>query len=826
MVHERQDRGAIEQQALALAGVGHIGKLVRGNAQLLGENLPVPARLVEHIHEVGVLKDVLHLAGRKQVFDILRDAGGDAAPFSEPLPNLHRVGGGLFLFQQQVHLVDVVTGGFVGSTVDGNAVPHLVLDHQHTDLFQLLAQLLDVVADDTVVDVHIALMVKHIEGAGHIDFQRRGDVLRLFLVLRPQQVVEVLQDGHILRAGVIEIVLIHQPHTAVNDGFLNRLQALFAAYDQLAQRQDEVGLERQRTFIVRVVQVQIHRVNVIAAGGRNLDDLPMQALHQGRVLGLRVADNDVIIGEQETVGDLALGAEGLAGTRGAENQSIGVFQQLAVHHDEVVGQGVDTVVQRLFAVLEKLLGGERNKDSRGTGGQPPLNLDLIEAQGQRRHQPFFLLEVKPCQLAVVLLCDGTGLEHIVAQLPGIVRRVQHQEGHKEHSLVSALQILQELLGLGTVGGKVGGNDVHVISGADGFFLFLNFGFIQVGDFPLDRLDGLDLIYGLDMQADDQRAFHIQKIRQHPVIQLRGEDLQKRNSPVFFTHTELFAGAELEAGRRDEILGGQTGRSQPVPFKAERHLFIHVENAVKLCQPRLAVQGLGGHAQAFEVVENVGLNALQTGLGGLEAVGVDAESQVLGLDKTGVASCQLVLQHGGVLHPDAVKIIPLERNVDGAGKGLLRGCQVQKGQLELNGAVEVVEEIAPALEDRCLVLVLRELIVDVLELDGLCVAAACHTADAVRPHPFIGDTVLSRFFLFVCAIGTGNGSLDLLSVGAGQLFHLFLINRLRGLFVFSEQPVQPAFDYREQCHTPPCRVFPAVPKRHRSCWSDTGAPWAG
>ena len=173
-------------------------------------------------------------------------------------------------------------------------------------------------------------------------------------------------------------------------------------------------------------------------------------------LGLRVADNDVIIGEQETVGDLALGAEGLAGTRGAENQSIGVFQQLAVHHDEVVGQGVDTVVQRLFAVLEKLLGGERNKDSRGTGGQPPLNLDLIEAQGQRRHQPFFLLEVKPCQLAVVLLCDGTGLEHIVAQLPGIVRRVQHQEGHKEHSLVSALQILQELLGLGTVGGKVGG----------------------------------------------------------------------------------------------------------------------------------------------------------------------------------------------------------------------------------------------------------------------------------------------------------------------------------------------------------------------------------
>src|SRR5699024_11321664 len=224
--------------------------------------------------------------------------------------------------------------------------------------------------------------------------------------------------------------------------------------------------------------------------------------------------------------------------------------------------------------------------------------------------------------------------------------------------------------------------------------------------------------------------------------------------------------ELEAGRRDEILGGQTGRSQPVPFKAERYMFIHVENAVKLCQPRLAVQGLGGHAQAFEVVENVGLNELQTGLGGLNAVGVDTEGQVLGLDKTVVASCQLVLQHGGVLHPNTVKIIPLERNVDGVGKGLLRGREVQKGQLKLNGTVEVVEEIAPALKDRRLVLILRELIVDVLELDGLGVMAVCRPADTVRPYPCIGDAVLSRLFFSVRAVGAGDGSLNVFYVCTG------------------------------------------------------------
>ena len=127
MVNEGQDGGAIEQQALALTGVGHIAKLVRGNAQLLGENLAVSACLVEHIHEVGVFKDVLHLTTGKQVFDILRDAGGDAAPFSESLPDFHRIGGGLFLLQKQVHLVDVVAGGLVSSAVDGNAVPHLIV---------------------------------------------------------------------------------------------------------------------------------------------------------------------------------------------------------------------------------------------------------------------------------------------------------------------------------------------------------------------------------------------------------------------------------------------------------------------------------------------------------------------------------------------------------------------------------------------------------------------------------------------------------------------------------------------------------------------------
>ena len=41
-------------------------------------------------------------------------------------------------------------------------------------------------------------------------------------------------------------------------------------------------------------------------------------------------------------------AEGLTGTRRTQNQAVRVFQQLSIHHDEVVGQGVDAIVCLLY----------------------------------------------------------------------------------------------------------------------------------------------------------------------------------------------------------------------------------------------------------------------------------------------------------------------------------------------------------------------------------------------------------------------------------------------------------------------------------------------
>jgi len=81
--------------------MGHIGKLLWGNAQLLRKDFPVAGCLVEHIHKIGVLKDVLHLTGGKQVLDVLGNACRYPAPFTEPFPNLNGIACGLFLFEQE-----------------------------------------------------------------------------------------------------------------------------------------------------------------------------------------------------------------------------------------------------------------------------------------------------------------------------------------------------------------------------------------------------------------------------------------------------------------------------------------------------------------------------------------------------------------------------------------------------------------------------------------------------------------------------------------------------------------------------------------------------
>ena len=183
-----------------------------------------------------------------------------------------------------------------------------------------------------------------------------------------------------------------------------------------------------------------------------------------------IIDNNIIICHQKGVGNFTFCRETFARAGSAQNQAIRVFQLFAIHHNQVVGQSIQTVVQAFFARLVQFLCGERDKNCRAAGGQPSLNFDLTVCQRQAAHQPLLLLEIQSAQVAVVFLGNGAGLKNIVFQFLLSPARVQHQKGDKEHPFVLALQFFQQGFGISAVGRQIRRDDVNIISGTDGFLL--------------------------------------------------------------------------------------------------------------------------------------------------------------------------------------------------------------------------------------------------------------------------------------------------------------------------------------------------------------------
>lgn len=531
----------------------HVRQLVRRDIKLLCQDLPVAGGLVQHIDEVGVLEDVLYFPGGKQVLHVLGDARRDVAPLTEPLPYLDTVGGGLFLLQKEVELVHIVAGGLTGRAVLRNTAPDLVLDDQHTELLQLFAELLDVVADQAVLDIDVGAVVEEVQGSLHIDFHRRCHMMGFLLLLLKECVVKVLQERHVLRHRILEILLVDLMDTAVNDRLFHRLQAFLAADYQLAERQDEVGFEGKRVIFFTVVCIYIHRIHVLGGCRGNVDDLAFQLLHQGGVLRFRITDDHVVIRHQESIGDLALGTEGLTGTGRSEDQAVRVLQCLPVHHDEVVGKSVQAVIQGFPSGLEQFLGGKGYKNCRARSSESAADIDEAMGKGQAAHEGIFLLEIQAPQHAVMLLGDGTCLEDVRLQLLLGLAGIHDEHGDEEHALVLALQLLEERLRILAVSGQVTRDDVHIVTGPDSLFLFLDLGPVKLRDRMLNGLDGLRLVDGLDVHRDDLARIHVQEVFQELVGKVRGRNGEIAHGAVEASHLENAAPGKGKCRRGDEVL---------------------------------------------------------------------------------------------------------------------------------------------------------------------------------------------------------------------------------------------------------------------------------
>ena len=171
--------------------------------------------------------------------------------------------------------------------------------------------------------------------------------------------------------------------------------------------------------------------------------------------------------------------------------------------------------------------------------------------------------------------------------------------------------------------------------------------------------------------------------------------------------------------------------------------VHVQHPVHQPQTLRTVQRLCQNAQSVEIVHQVVLDVLQPGFDLRHAVTLDAVGQEFCLCQAVVALGKLLPQHLAVLGTNIVKTILLIRDTDGLFKVCTVRSSVHKGQFKVDGAVEKVEKTAPFLKDGGLVLLLRQLIVDILILDGAGVVAGADTAGAVLKHPLKRDALLCR-----------------------------------------------------------------------------------
>ena len=596
-----------------------------------------------------------------------------------------------------MELVHIVAGGPAGRAVFRDAAPDLVLDDQHPELFQLFTELLDVIADQAVLDIDVGTVVEEVQGSLHIDLQRRRHMVGFLFLLLKEGVVEVLQKRHVFRHRILEIFLVDLVYTTVDDRLFHRLQAFLSADHQLAEGQDEVGFQGQRVILIRVVLVDIHRIHVLGGSRADVDDLALQLLHQGGVLCFRITDDHIIIRHQESIGDLTLGTERLTGTGGSEDQAVRVLQGFAVHHDEVVGKSVQSVVKGFLPGLEQLLGGKGYKNRRARSGESAADINEIMGKRQAAHEGIFLLEVQAPQHTVMFLGDTGSLENIRFQLLLGLAGIHDEHGDEEHTLVLALQLLEERLRILTVGSKVTRDDVHIVAGPDSFFLFLDLGPVKFRDRMLDGLDGLRLVDGLDVHRDDLARIHVQEVLQELVGKVRCRNGEIAHGTVEASHLEYAASRKSKGRRGDEVLHGKTGSDEPLPVEPELILHIaHVEHVMHELQAFLAVHDLGPDAQLAEVVHQVVLDMGEPRLCLADRIRLNAEGQVLGLREAVVSLGELRLQHLRILLADIIEAIMGKGDPDACFEALGIRRHVHEGELKVNRAVEKVQETAPFL----------------------------------------------------------------------------------------------------------------------------------
>src|SRR5699024_7767198 len=114
----------------------------------------------------------------------------------------------------------------------------------------------------------------------------------------------------------------------------------------------------------------------------------------------------------------------------------------------------------------------------------------------------------------------------------------------------------------------------------------------------------------------------------------------------------------------------------------------------------------------------------------------------------------------------------KRNTNTFFKAIRIGSHIHKGQLKMNRAVKKVEKATPFIKNSSLVLLLCQLVVDVLKLNGFSVVAVGYTANTIGKHSLKRDRLLGSLgntVIFSCSFDSSADFSLLLSIEMGRSF---------------------------------------------------------
>ena len=216
--------------------------------------------------------------------------------------------------------------------------------------------------------------------------------------------------------------------------------------------------------------------------------------------------------------------------------------------------------------------------------------------------------------------------------------------------------------------------------------------------------------------------------------------------------------------------------------------------------------MSGRTHDLEAVEGVGLNAGKPRPCCGKVLRLDGQGHILGFHIAVVAPLVLHPQDVHRLVPDGVQVVALPADAEHFIGGAASAATVQR-DLNTDGGVVAVVEIAEAFKDAPLILRPRQAVIHILKGNGLGEGAALQPAQTVREHILKRDAVLHRMG-FSVALRLPDHRLDLLALGTGEL------TLCRFFCLFS------------QSASPPVPVGIAAPGRNRDCWSGRCVPSAG